>query len=346
MPPSMSRTSIPLPDLPAGEILVTGGAGFLGSHLVDLLLRQGHAVHVVDDLSSGSLDNLAQWRHEPRLRVTVASVADAAVAARACGAAAAVFHLAGIVGVQRLALAPLAVMRGNLQPTEVVLAAAAAARRPILIASSSEVYGDGPGPVPFREGEPVRLGRTEGLRGGYACAKAMGEWLAFAHAREHGLPVVVARLFNTVGPRQLGACGMVLPRFCAQARAGEAITVFGDGRQTRCFAAVAEVVEALAALLAAPAAHGLVCNVGSDRETTVGELAALVRAAGGGRSPIVHVPLAEVFPRGFVDPPRRVPCLERLRSLVGFAPCRPIESIVAELMAPSETFAAAGGPRR
>jgi UDP-glucose 4-epimerase len=320
--------------LPPGEILVTGGAGFLGSHLVDALLAAGRPVHVLDDLSSGSLCNLERHlehgREEPRLRVTIASAEDPAVAAAACAGAGCVFHLAGAVGVQRLAADPLAVMRRNLRCTEVMLEAASALRVPILVASSSEVYGQGP--VPFREGDPVRPGTPDGPRGGYACAKAMGEWLALGHARQHGLPAVVVRLFNAVGARQSPAYGMVLPRFVAQARAGAPITVFGDGTQTRCFAAAGEVVAALIALLGTDGARGQVINVGSDREISVRELAELVRRTAGSRSEIVHVPLSSAFPRGFVDPVRRVPCLDRLRRLIGWTPERPIEAIVADLL--------------
>lgn len=318
-------------DLPPGEILVTGGAGFLGSHLVELLLRQDRRVHVLDDLSSGSLANLAACAGDARLRLTVGSAADAATAEAACRDAVAVFHLAGVVGVQRLCSDPLLVMQRNLHATETMLSAASRTRVPILIASSSEVYGQGR--VPFREDDPVCPGSTEGLRGGYACAKAMGEWLALGYAREYRLPVVVARLFNAVGERQSGAYGMVLPRFLAQALAGEPITVFGDGSQTRCFAAADEVVAALCQLLATEAAHGRVVNVGSDREVSVGHLAALVRAATGNRVPVAHVPYEEVFPRGFHDPQRRVPCLQRLRALLGWVPGRPIEQIVATLVA-------------
>ncbi len=201
---------------------------------------------------------------------------------------------------------------------------------PVLLTSSSEVYGDGP--VPFREGDPVRPGVTEGLRGGYACAKAMGEWLAFGHAQQAGLPVVVARLFNTVGPRQSGDHGMVLPRFVQQAIRGEPITVYGSGAQTRCFGHVAEVVRALADLVHAPGCAGRVFNVGSTVETTVGELAELVKRVTGSASPIVQVPFDTVFPTGFVDPPRRLPCLDRLRQAIGWVPSASIESIVAELV--------------
>ncbi len=327
--------------LVAGPVraLVTGGAGFIGSHLCAELLRRQHAVHVVDDLSTGRLENLASVADHPALRTTVASVADPVVAARACADADIVFHLAGVVGVRRLASEPLDVMQRNLRCTEVVAAAAAACGVPLLLTSSSEVYGDGP--VPFRERDSVRPGATEGLRGGYACAKAMGEWLAFGHAEQVGLPVVVARLFNTVGPRQSGDHGMVLPRFVQQAVRGEPITVYGSGDQTRCFAHVAEIVRALADLAEAPAASGCVFNVGSAVETTVDELALLVRQRAHSSSRIVHVPFADVFPTGFVDPPRRLPCLERLRAAIGWVPAASLAAIVDELIA----LARSGGER-
>lgn len=326
-----------------GRVVVTGGAGFIGSHLVAELLRRGHRVHVVDDLSTGRIDNLAAFADHPALRVTIASVAEPEVAARICADADAVFHLAGVVGVQRLAAEPLSVMQCNLHSTEQVVAAAAAAGVGVLLTSSSEVYGDGR--VPFREQDPVRPGATEGLRGGYACAKAMGEWLAFGHAAQSGLPVVVARLFNTVGPRQTGDHGMVLPRFVAQALRGEPITVYGDGRQTRCFAHVGEVVRALADLGEARGAAGRVFNVGSDRETSVLSLAELVRDRAGSRSTIRCVPFGDVFPVGFVDPVRRVPSLERLRATIGWAPAASLVTIVDELLAVARRDGLAVGVR-
>lgn len=323
--------------------VVTGGAGFIGSHLVAELLQRGCAVHVVDDLSTGCLDNLAAVADHPALRITVGSIAEQSVAAAACRAADIVFHLAGVVGVQRLADEPLDVMQRNLHCTEVLLDAAAERNTPVLLTSSSEVYGDGP--VPFREQDPVRPGATQGLRGGYACAKAMGEWLAFGHAQRSGLPVVVARLFNTVGPRQSGDHGMVLPRFVQQAVRGEPITVYGSGAQTRCFAHVGEVSRALADLALAPGAAGGVFNVGSATETTVLALAELVRAAAGSASPIVRVPFGDVFPSGFLDPPRRLPSLERLRHAIGWVPGAPIEAIVAELVALARASGVAAAAR-
>lgn len=320
--------------------LVTGGAGFVGSHLVELLLARGIEVDVVDDLSTGRRENLARALRHPTCRLRIATVADAQVAREAVGAVDVVFHLAGIVGVRRLAEQPLAVMQANLHPTEAVLHAAADAGVPVLLTSSSEVYGDGP--VPFVETASVRPGSTEGLRGGYACAKAMGEWLATAHAERTGLPVLVARLFNTVGPRQTGAHGMVLPRFVRQALRGEPMTVYGGGGQTRCFAHVRDVVRALFELATSPRVPGRVVNVGSDVETPVAELAQLVRAATGSNSPIEAVPFHDVFPPGFVDPPRRVPNLDRLRRAIGWVPSTPLEEIVRELVASASGLAADG----
>lgn len=312
------------------RVLVTGGAGFIGSHLVDHLLQRGCSVHVLDDLSTGSRSNLAAASRSPRLTLTIGSAADVTRVEPLVAGATHVFHLAGAVGVRRLADAPLLMIERNLRPTETVLAAAAKASVPTLIASSSEVYGGRP--VPFCEDDAVQPGATEGLRGGYACAKAMGEWLAMAHAFEHGLPVVVARLFNTVGPRQSGRYGMVLPRFLAQALANQPITVFGDGAQTRCFAHVGDVVRALAQLLEQPAARGRVFNVGSDREITVADLAQLVRRSAGSSSEIVCTPMEAVFPRGFTDPARRVPSLLRLRQVLGWVPSTPLEAVVQELV--------------
>lgn len=327
----MASSSTAFPRLPFARALVTGGAGFIGSHLSEHLLQRGCAVHVLDDLSAGSLQNLAHLSQLTGLRVTVASATQVEVVERALADVDAVFHLAGAVGVPRLHREPVDMLTRNLQPTETVLAAAARRRVPVLVASSSEVYGAGP--VPFRESDPVRTGSVDSLRGGYACAKAMGEWLALAHARQHELPVVVARIFNCVGPRQAARHGMVLPRFLGQARRGEPITVYGDGRQTRCFAHVHDTARALAELLARSAAHGQVCNVGSDREIAIAELAAVVQRCTGSRSPIVHLAWEQVFPPGLADLPRRVPCLDRLRRLLGWVPDQPIAAIVEGMCA-------------
>lgn len=321
-----------------GRAVVTGGAGFIGSHLVELLLQGDYSVHVVDDLSTGKLANLAAVKDHPRLTVTIASVADADVAQRTVADADIVFHLAGVVGVRRLAEEPLAVMQANLHSTESMLRACSLKGVAVLVTSSSEVYGDGP--VPFVEGSTVRPGSTEGLRGGYACAKAMGEWLASAYAEQNKLPVVVARLFNTVGPRQTGDHGMVLPRFVQQALRGEPMTVYGGGQQTRCFAHVRDVARALLGLATSATVPGRVVNVGSAMETPVRTLAEMVRDAAGSSSSIRNVPFGDVFPEGFVDPPRRVPSLERLLAANGWLPQTPLDAIVAELVELARSCAA------
>ncbi len=324
----------------AGRAVVTGGAGFIGSHLVEHLLDEGFAVVVVDDLSTGCLDNLRSVRDHDRLEVVVASVGDERVARAAFAEADVVFHLAGAVGVQRLARAPLEVMQANLRASEVALEVAADLRVPVLFTSSSEVYGEGA--VPFFEHAAVMPGATEGLRGGYACAKAMSEWLACAQAQRAGLPVVVARLFNTVGPRQRGDYGMVLPRLVRQALQGEPLTVYGSGQQTRCFAHVHDVARALADLARSRSLPGRVVNVGSAVETPVAELAALVVAVTGSRAPIQRVPYEQVFPEGFADPPRRVPALDRLFAANGWVPTAPLRAVVEDVVAYER--AATGSP--
>ncbi|MAD32686.1 MAG: nucleoside-diphosphate sugar epimerase [Planctomycetes bacterium] len=327
------RAEVPSAPLCAGpcRAVVTGGAGFIGSHLVERLLADGFRVHVVDDLSTGKLENLQSVHGASGLTVTVGSVASPKLAGSVLEDADVVFHLAGVVGVRRLAREPLDVTQANLRSTEVILEAAAARGVSVLLTSSSEVYGDGP--VPFVETAPVMPGSTEGLRGGYACAKAMGEWLATAHAEQSGLQVAVARLFNTVGPRQAGEDGMVLPRFVRQALRGEPVTVYGQGRQTRCFAHVREVARALVDLSRSASLPGRVINVGSALETSVADLARVVLECSESDSVVQRVPFHEVFPSGFVDPPRRVPCLRRLQSANGWVPSAPLRSIVADVIA-------------
>ena len=262
-----------------GLAVVTGGAGFIGSHLVERLLQQGYSVHVVDDLSTGCVENLSTVAGDPKLTITVGSVADARIADGVIKPADVVFHLAGVVGVRRLAEEPLDVMQANLHSTEAVLRSCAAHSVPVLVTSSSEVYGDGP--VPFEEAAPVRPGSTEGLRGGYACAKAMGEWLASAHAEQSDLPVLVARLFNTVGPRQSGDHGMVLPRFVRQAMRGEPMTIFGDGSQKRGFSYIDDVAPLIAISPEVPAARDHGFFVGNDQETSIMDLSVAAAEAMG-----------------------------------------------------------------
>ena len=313
------------------RVLVTGGAGFIGSHLAERLLGEGHRVQVLDDLSTGTMANIAHLLPHPDFESRIDSVTDETAVRDLVGWADLVCHLAAVVGVQLVARHPVRAIETNVRGTELVLRVAADTGCQVLVASSSEVYGAGP--VPFREDDPVALGATSRPRGGYACSKAMGEWLALAQHRERDLAVVVARVFNTVGPRQSGRYGMVLPRFALQALRGEPLTVYGDGRQTRCFAHVRDVVESLCALIRSPSANGRVFNVGSDWEVSVRELAELVRDRAGSPSRIAEIPYGQVFPRGFVDLPRRVPDLTRLEATIGTRPRTRLETIVDDVVA-------------
>jgi UDP-glucose 4-epimerase len=311
--------------------LVTGGAGFIGSHLVERLLARGDRVVVLDDLSTGRLANLAAVAGHPDLEVVIGSVEDRTLVARAARGVDRIHHLAARVGVELVVGEPVASIRTIVDGTQAVLEAARVDRIPVVLASSSEVYGDS-APVPLRESVPVVPGRTDEPRGGYACAKALSEWFGFAFMAEHGVPVSVARLFNTVGPRQTGRYGMVLPRFCEQARRGAPMTVHGDGAQTRCFAHVADVVDALIALGEQERAVGRVVNVGSDTETSILELAVLVRDLADSRSPIECRPMAELAPARVRDTRRRVPDLALLRALVGTVPATPLARIVRDTL--------------
>ncbi|MEZ6196219.1 MAG: NAD-dependent epimerase/dehydratase family protein [Planctomycetota bacterium] len=314
------------------RILVTGGAGFIGSHLCDRLLEAGHAVTALDDLSTGAAGNVASARDRGEFRLHLGDAADRDTAFPLVAAADLVVHLAAEVGVRRVLERPVASIANNLGPLETVLAAAAARGVPVLYASSSEVYGRSAS-LPHREEAELVLGSPRVARWSYACAKAMGEWMCFARHRESGLPVTVVRLFNTVGPRQSDRYGMVLPTFVRQGLSGLPLTVHGDGSQTRCFAAVDEVSRALAALATDGFRGGRILNVGSDREIAIGELARRVAAATGGRSPVVSVDPVELYGPDFEDLPRRVPALDALRAAVGFAPSRDIDDIFRETVA-------------
>jgi len=305
-------------------ILVTGGAGFIGSHLVERLLAEGAAVRVVDDLSSGRLENLGAVRRDPRLVVRVASVEDRDELRSLAGGVDWIVHLAAVVGVRPAVERPATTQTSLLRGIESVLDAARDTGASVFLASSSEVYG-GAARVPFREEEELRLGPAERVRFGYGAAKAMGEFLAQAYAREHGVRGIAGRFFNTVGPRQTGRFGMVVPRFVEQALAGEPLTVYGDGRQRRCFTDVRDTAEAIVRLLDAPDAVGRVVNVGSDRELSIRELADRVIERSGRRSEIRFLSYEEVYPSGFAEVRRRIPCLERLERLTGFRPSRPFD---------------------
>jgi len=301
------------------RVLITGGAGFIGSHLAEALLAAGHQVSVIDDLSTGAFDNIAHLKGRPGFRYTIDTIMNEPVLGELVDQCDAVYHLAAAVGVRLIVEAPVRTLETNVQGTEVVLKAAAKKQRPVVIASTSEVYGKSEA-VPFREDGDIALGPTVKHRWAYACSKALDEFLALAYWKEKRLPVIIVRFFNTVGPRQTGRYGMVIPNFVRQALAGEPITVFGDGTQTRCFTYVGDVVGALAEIVTREAAYGGVYNVGNTEEVSIRELAERVKALTKSASPIVNIPYDQAYESGFEDMPRRVPDLAKIRALIGYEP--------------------------
>jgi UDP-glucose 4-epimerase len=314
------------------RVLITGGAGFIGSHLCDAYLERGDEVHVLDDLSTGSIDNIRHLRRHPRFDYTIDSVHHSAVVAELVDQCDVVFHLAAAVGVKLIVESPVRTIETNVHGTEVVLAQANKKKKKVLIASTSEVYGLST-QVPFREDGNIVMGATTKGRWSYACSKAIDEFLALAYWREKKLPAVVVRLFNTVGPRQTGQYGMVVPTFVKQALSGRPITVYGDGTQSRCFAHVADVVRALVKLMDHPAAVGQVVNIGSSEEVTIGALAEMVKTLADSRSEIVLVPYSEAYEEGFEDMPRRIPDITKIGDLIGFCPTRALPQILADVIA-------------
>ena len=314
------------------HILVTGGAGFIGSHLVERLLAEGKWVTVIDDCSTGRLENLQAVRSHPRLQVIVSKISHCPDLGRVAAEAECIYHLAAAVGVELVMNSGLASIETNLRETQAILDAASAHRTPFLLASTSEVYGKSQRTA-FAEEDDLLIGPPHLSRWGYACSKLMDEFLALAHARERKTPVVIARLFNTVGPRQTGQYGMVLPRFLQAARSGEALRVHGDGRQTRCFCYVLDTVEALARLQNCPAARGQAVNVGGSEEISIRRLAELVIEILQSRSPIELVPYEKAYAAGFEDMMRRKPVLDKLARLTGFRPGTTLREIVAKTAA-------------
>ena len=314
------------------HFLVTGGAGFIGSHLCERLLAGGHAVHVIDDLSTGSLANVDPLQSRSGFSLTVDTIFNEPVLAAALGRCDAVFHLAAAVGVRLIVESPVHTIETNVHGTELVLRHAGRRRTPVVLASTSEVYGKGT-VVPFTETSPLVFGAPQQHRWAYACSKALDEFLGLAYWRERQLPVTIVRLFNTVGPRQTGRYGMVVPTLVRQALAGEPLTVFGDGSQTRSFADVADVVQALVGLAAEPRAAGEVFNVGNPEEVSILSLARRVLDAAGSRSPIVTVPYERAYEAGFEDLPRRVPDIAKIRALTGWTPTIGLDDILARVVA-------------
>jgi UDP-glucose 4-epimerase len=310
-------------------VLVTGGAGFIGSHLVERLLADGLPVVVIDDLSTGSLHNLRAVKKHPRLRVIESRISNCAALPRLAAQAGSIVHLAAAVGVELVVNAPVRTLETNLHETEVLLKAAAASRTPVLFASTSEVYGKSPRAA-FAETDDLLIGPPTRARWGYACSKLMDEFLALAYAQEKKLPVVIARLFNTVGPRQTGRYGMVLPRFIAAAKKNQPLRVYGDGRQTRCFCFVHDTVEALVRLMNCPAARGEIFNVGTTREISIRALAEEVIATLASKSRIELVPYSRAYAPGFDDMLRRKPVVAKLARTVGFRPATPLRKIIEQ----------------
>jgi nucleoside-diphosphate-sugar epimerase len=313
------------------HVLITGGAGFIGSHLAEELLNRGHTVHALDDLSTGSMSNIRHLRDVRGFGYTIDSCHESRVVAELIDDADYVYHLAAAVGVQLIVDSPVRTIETNVHCTEIVLAQANKKHKPVFVASTSEVYGKS-GSVPFREDGDIVMGATTRGRWAYACSKALDEFLAIAYHRERGLPVVVGRLFNTVGPRQTGRYGMVVPTFVRQALAGQPITVFGSGEQQRCFCHVHDVVRLLAELAGRDDLYGEVFNVGSTQEISILELAELVKQKTESDSEITLIPYGEAYGEGFEDMPRRIPDLTKVKSAVGWEPNARLDDILADVI--------------
>jgi UDP-glucose 4-epimerase len=313
------------------RVLITGGAGFIGSHLAEALLAADHEVSVLDNLSTGSMDNIVQLKGHPRFHYTIDSVTNEPLLAEHIDQCDTVVHLAAAVGVKLIVESPVHTIETNVHGTEVVLKHANKKKKLVVIASTSEVYGKSSA-VPFREDADLVLGPTAKHRWAYACSKAIDEFLALAYWKEKKLPVVIVRLFNTVGPRQTGRYGMVIPRFVQQALAGEPMTVFGDGSQSRSFTHVGDVVGALVSLMQEPRAVGDVFNIGNRTEITILELAERIKAITGSTSSIVRVPYDEAYEQGFEDMPRRVPDLTKLNQLIGYEPRVQLDEILRSVI--------------
>ncbi len=313
------------------RVLITGGAGFIGSHLAEAYLHRGDDVLVIDDLSTGTIENIRHLKGNPKFHYTIDSVHNQPVTAELVDQSDVIFHLAAAVGVKLIVESPVRTIETNVRGTEVILALANKKKRKVLIASTSEVYGLS-ADVPFREDGNLVMGATTKGRWSYACSKAIDEFLALAYWREKKLPTTVVRLFNTVGPRQTGRYGMVIPTFVKQALSGRPITVYGDGKQTRCFGYVGDVVGALIKLMDQSDAVGNVYNIGSNEEISISDLAEKVRQLTNSTSEIVFIPYDEAYEEGFEDMPRRVPDISKINQLVGFQPEMSLDGILKSVI--------------
>jgi UDP-glucose 4-epimerase len=314
------------------RVLITGGAGFVGSHLSEALLERGDEVYVLDDLSTGSIENISHLKSHPKFHYTIDSVTSEPVLAELIDRCDTVVHLAAAVGVKLIVEQPVRTIETNVHGTEVVLKVANKKKKLVLIASTSEVYGKS-AKVPFSEDNDLVLGPSSKHRWAYACSKLIDEFLALAYWKERKLPVIIVRLFNTVGPRQTGQYGMVVPNFVRQALAGEPMTVFGDGTQSRSFTYVGDVVTAMIALINEPRAIGQVFNIGNGEEISIRDLAERIKAMTGSASPIVTIPYDEAYEEGFEDMPRRVPDISKIRALIGYEPTVELDGILTRVIA-------------
>ncbi len=312
--------------------LITGGAGFIGSHLSDRLIAAGHTVTIIDNLSTGRFQNIAHLESHPNFHYAIEDIRNIHVIDRLVSECDVIFHLAAAVGVHKIISQPIETIEVNIGGTEIVLQTARRYRKKVLIASTSEVYGKGIR-FPFHEDDDTVLGPTIRSRWSYAASKAIDEFLALAYYREANLPVVIFRLFNTVGPRQTGQYGMVLPRFVQAALANQPIRVYGDGQQQRCFCNVADVVAAIHDLSEAPAAVGQVFNIGSSEEISIMDLAQRVRQRTGSQSDINLIPYEEAYETGFEDFRRRIPSLDKIRQIVEWEPTTPLDATIDQIIA-------------
>src|SRR5215210_6010409 len=313
------------------RVLITGGAGFVGSHLSEALLDRGDEVFILDNLSTGSIDNVVHLKSNPRFHYTIDTVANEPVLAELIDRCDVVVHLAAAVGVKLIVERPVHTIETNVHGTEVVLKHANKKKKLVMIASTSEVYGKSAS-VPFSEDADLVLGPSSKHRWAYACSKLIDEFLALAYWKERKLPVIIVRLFNTVGPRQTGQYGMVIPNFVRQALAGQPITVFGDGTQSRSFTYVGDVVRAIVALINEPAAVGQVFNFGNVTEISINGLAEKVKAMTGSSSEIVRIPYEKAYEAGFEDMPRRVPDINKIQKLIGYAPTVELDEILTKVI--------------
>ena len=312
------------------KILITGGAGFIGSHLADKLIAQGHEITVIDDLSTGRYSNVEHLEDTPNFRLIIDTVLNEKLMEELIRETDRVYHMASAVGVRLIMERPVKTIETIFRGTDVVLGFCSRYRKRVLIPSTSEVYGKGAS-VPFKEDDDLLTGATDKHRWAYACAKTLDEFLALAHWKETRLPVVVVRLFNTVGPRQTGQYGMVVPRFVHAALRNEPITVHGDGTQSRCFGHVDDITEGLIKVLESPDCFGQVINFGNDSETSIKELAEKAIAMTGSTSKIQFIPYEEAYGEGFEDMRRRVPNLDKARRLIGYQPTRGLENIINDV---------------